>query len=129
MRQRAAGPWAAFGVAVLVSAMLLFSPGSRVRADPPWADEAVHLLVFAVLAVTGLRCPVPARTLLVTLAGYAVASELVQALLPIDRSGTVRDVLVDVVGVALGAAALTAAERCARISAGRRPRRVRRATR
>lgn len=85
--------------------------------------------MFAVLAATGLRCPVPARTLLATLAGYAVASELVQALLPIDRTGTVGDVLVDVVGVALGAAALTAAERRARISGGRRPRRGRRATR
>ena len=119
MGQRAAGRWAAFGLALVVSAVLLFSPGSRVPTDPPWADEATHLLVFAVLAVTGLRCPVPARTLLGMLAGYAVASELVQVLLPIDRSGTVRDVLVDVVGLALGVAALTVAQRRVWISAGR----------
>ena len=129
MRQRAARRWTAFGLAVLISAGVLFSPGNRVPADTPWADEATHLLVFAVLAVTGLRCPVPARTLLGVLAGYAAASELVQLLLPIDRSGTVRDVLVDVVGLALGVAALTVAQRWFWISAGRRARRGRRATR
>lgn len=129
MRQRAAGRWAAFGLALVISAVLLFSPGSRVPTDPPWADEATHLLVFAVLAVTGLRCPVPARTLLGVLAGYAAASELVQVLLPIDRSGTVRDVLVDVVGVGLGAVVLTAAQTRSWISTGRRARRGRRATR
>lgn len=129
MRQRAAGRWGVFGLALVISAVLLFSPGTRVPTGPPWADEATHLLVFAVLAVTGLRCPVPARTLLGVLAGYAAASELVQVLLPIDRSGTVRDALVDLVGLALGAAVLTAAQRRARISTGRRPRRDRQATR
>ncbi len=129
MRQRAAGRWAAFGLALVISAVLLFSPGRRVPTEPPWADEATHLLVFTVLAVTGLRCPVPVRTLLGMLTGYAVASELAQVLLPIDRSGTVRDALVDVVGLALGAAALTAAGRRTRARAGQWARRGRRATR
>ncbi|PRY42402.1 VanZ family protein [Umezawaea tangerina] len=89
-----------------LSVIVLFTPESGVPSSPPGTDKVVHCLLFALLAVTGLRAaagwPRP-RWVLLALVGYAGLSEVLQALItPLHRSGDVLDALTDVVGIALG---------------------------
>ncbi|GAA4681200.1 hypothetical protein GCM10023215_13550 [Pseudonocardia yuanmonensis] len=93
-----------FGLAVLVSLVVLFLPASGVPSAPPGVDKLVHLGVFALLGATGRWAGVPALPLVLALAGYAGLSEVLQGLLPIGRSGDVLDAVVDCVGVSLGVA-------------------------
>lgn len=110
-----------FGLAVLLSLVVLFTPASGVPSAPPGTDAVVHLLLFAALAVTGRVAGPRAAPLLAGLAGYAVLSEVLQAVLPLGRSGSLADGLVDVAGALLGvgvhAAVLRA--RARRVAAGR----------
>ncbi len=89
-------------VTVLVSLAVLFTPGDDVPSAPPGVDKLVHLLLFTALALAGRWAGVRPRGLAVLLAGYAVVSEVVQALAPLQRSGSAADVLADLFGVALG---------------------------
>jgi VanZ family protein len=93
-----------FAAVVLLSLWALFSPGSTVPAGPPYSDKLVHTLLFAALAVTGLRAGLRPIPLVLGLTAYAAASELLQAILPIHRDGDLADAAVDVLGVALGVA-------------------------
>lgn len=73
---------------------------------PLWADPVVHIGLFTVgtwiLSRTkGLRWGLAVGS------GAAVASELAQEMLPIVRSGSIRDVLVDGIGIAIGAGLFT----------------------
>lgn len=88
--------------AVLLSTIVLFTPGSRVPAGPWWSDDVVHATLFALLAVTGRMLPVGWARLSAGLAGYAVLSEVVHAVAPLHRTGSVLDVLADLVGIGLG---------------------------
>ena len=92
-----------FAVVLLLSLWMLFSPGSTVPAGPPYSDKVVHALLFAALASTGLHAGIRTPVLLVGLAVYAGASEVLQSVLPIHRDGELADALVDLVGVAIGA--------------------------
>lgn len=94
-----------FGLSVLVSVVVLFSPGSDVPGAPPGVDKVVHFAVFAILAVTGRWAGARLTPLAVALAGYAVASEIIQAYAPIARDGSLPDVLADAVGILAGLAA------------------------
>jgi hypothetical protein len=94
----------AFAVAVLVSLAVLFAPASDVPAAPPGTDKVVHGLLFLTLAVTGRWAGIRQSLLGGALVGYAVVSELVQGLSPLDRSMSVGDWLADVVGVVAGLA-------------------------
>ncbi len=94
----------AFAVVVLVSLAVLFAPASDVPSAPPGVDKVVHGLIFLALAVTGRWAGIRASLLGAVLVGYAVVSELVQGLTPLDRSMTVGDWLADVVGVVAGLA-------------------------
>ena len=81
--------------------MVLFSPGS----DTPsvdFSDKIVHATMFAALALTGALAGVPMRALAAALVVYAGLSEVLQAVLPIDRDGDWHDALADVIGVAIG---------------------------
>lgn len=91
-----------FAVAALLSIVVLFTPQSGVPTAPPGTDKLVHLLLFALLAGTGRVAgprPVP---LAAGLAGYAALSEVLQAVLPLGRSGDVVDLAVDLAGLLLG---------------------------
>ncbi len=92
----------AFAVTVLVSLAVLFAPASDVPSAPPGVDKVVHGLLFLVLALTGRWAGIPQSLLGAALIGYAVVSELVQGLTPLDRSMTVGDWLADVAGVVVG---------------------------
>jgi VanZ family protein len=94
----------AFAVAVLVSLAVLFSPASDVPAAPPGVDKVVHGLLFLALALTGRWAGIRQSGLGAALVGYAVVSELVQGLTPLDRSMSVGDWLADVVGAVAGLA-------------------------
>ena len=94
-----------FGLAVLVSLVVLFMPASGVPSAPPGVDKLVHLGVFALLGLTGRWAGVPPLPLVLALAGYAGLSEVLQGLLPVGRSPDVLDAVVDCVGVSLGVAA------------------------
>lgn len=95
-----------FCLAVLLSLVVLFLPASGVPSSPPGTDKLVHLLLFAVLAVTARIAGGRTVPVLAGLVGYAALSEVAQALLPLGRSGDVLDGLVDVAGVLLGAGGL-----------------------
>jgi len=92
----------AFAAAVAVNLLLLYWPRGVGGGGVPHMDKAVHLLVFAAVAWTGLRAQVPARWLLPLLALHAVTSELVQDRLLPDRSGDWADVLADLLGILAG---------------------------
>ncbi|WP_266093200.1 VanZ family protein [Saccharopolyspora sp. NFXS83] len=106
-----------FGVLFAISLIILFTPASGVPSAPPGTDKVVHFVLFAALATSGTAARVPLVPLAAGLVGYAALSEVLQAVLPLGRSGDVRDALVDVLG-ALVALLLTAAGR--RVRRGRR---------
>lgn len=87
---------------VLLSSLVLFTPGSQVPAGPWWSDDVVHITIFVLLAVTGRMLPVHPAGLATGLAGYAAFSEVVQAVAPLHRTGSVLDTLADLVGIGLG---------------------------
>ncbi|MGY1739758.1 MULTISPECIES: VanZ family protein [unclassified Blastococcus] len=98
-------------VTVLVSLAVLFTPGDDVPSAPPGVDKLIHLALFAALAVAGRWAGVRPRPLAALLVAYALASEVVQALTPLERSGSVADWLADVLGAALGLLAWEGATR------------------
>jgi VanZ family protein len=104
----------AFAVAVLVSLAVLFAPAGEVPDAPPGVDKVVHVGVFLALAVTGrwagMRAPVLGGLLL----AYGAVSEVLQAVTPLDRSGSVADLLADAVGITLGLSAWALGERSRR---------------
>ncbi len=104
----------AFAVAVLVSLAVLFAPSGEVPDAPPGVDKVVHLVVFLALAVTGRWAGVGAAVLGGLLVLYAAASEVVQAVTPLARSGSVADLLADVAGVVVGLVAWALGERARR---------------
>lgn len=93
-----------FAVAVLVSFAVLFAPASDVPPSPPGVDKAVHVALFAALALSGRWAGVGRTAVSVLLIGYAAVSEVVQGLPAIGRSASVADWLADVAGVLLGLA-------------------------
>jgi VanZ family protein len=91
----------AFAGVVALSLVVLFSPTSG-PSGIAVSDKLIHFLLFAALAVTGRLAGVPTLQLAIGLAGYAGLSEVLQAVLPIDRDGDVRDAVADVLGVLAG---------------------------
>ncbi len=92
----------AFAVAVLVSLAVLFAPAGDVPDAPAGVDKAVHLAVFLALAVTGRWAGMGAGVLGGLLVAYGVVSEVLQAVTPLARSGSLADLLADLAGVVLG---------------------------
>jgi hypothetical protein len=90
-----------FAGALLLSMLVLFSPGDQMPSGPWWADDVVHASVFALLAGTGRMLPVRWSVLAAGLVGYAALTELVHTVAPLHRSGSVWDVLADLVGLGL----------------------------
>ncbi|WNV74407.1 VanZ family protein [Geodermatophilus sp. DSM 44513] len=91
-----------FAVAVLVSFAVLFAPADDVPSSPPGVDKAVHLLLFAALAVSGRWAGARPAVLAAALVAYAAVSEVVQGLPALGRSASVADGVADVAGVLAG---------------------------
>ena len=85
-----------------MSLVVLFVPGDDVPAAPAGVDKLVHLLLFLALAVTGRWAGVRARPLAVGLLAYAAVSEVLQAVTPFARSGSLADLAADALGVLVG---------------------------
>ncbi len=82
---------------------MLFVPRAPTPGpDLPGLDKAVHVVVFAVLALAACRRFGRRTTVALALSGYAIGSEVVQAALLRGRSGDVLDVVADLVGATLG---------------------------
>ena len=93
----------AFAGACVVNLLVLYTPRTAPGSDIPFADKAVHLLIFAAVAYTGSKARLPLGWLAGVLVLNAAVSELVQHYWLPQRSGDVFDAITDVVGVALGA--------------------------
>ena len=105
------GPFAAV---VLLSLVVLFTPGPETPSVHPGVDKLIHLAMFGVLALTGRWAGVPPTRLACGLVAYAAVSEVLQAVLPIGRDGEVLDAVADSLGVGLALVA-------ARVVTPRRP--------
>jgi len=101
----------AFAVAVLVSLAVLFAPAGQVPDAPPGVDKVVHVAVFLTLAVTGRWAGMRPKVLGGLLLAYGAVSEVLQAVTPLERSGSVTDLLADALGVTLGLGAWALGER------------------
>lgn len=93
----------AFVVLLLATLVSFLTPADDL-ADPGVDDKVAHAVTFAVMALAGRVAGWGPRTLLAGLAAYAVATEVLQHVLPIGRHGDVLDVVADLVGVLLGLA-------------------------
>jgi VanZ family protein len=90
-----------FAVSV-ISFYALFSPASGVPFLPPGVDKIGHFALFAALALTGSWGRLAQRPLAIGLVGYAVLSEILQGVLPINRDPSPWDALADFAGIAIG---------------------------
>ena len=100
--------------AVVTQLLVLYWPVVTVEGPVSWTDKVVHLFVFAVPTYAVGRALRSVRTAVVVFAIHAPVSELVQHFLLPGRSGDVWDAVLDLVGVALGAAVLVVGARLRR---------------
>ena len=91
---------------VVVQLLVLYWPVVTVEGPVSWTDKVVHLLVFAVPTYAVGRAVGSVRTAVLVFAVHAPVSELVQHFLLPGRSGELWDVVLDLAGVAVGAAVL-----------------------
>jgi VanZ family protein len=94
--------YAPLTISTIAALIILFTPASGVPSGFQHSDKIIHFLLFAALAYSsrfaGIRVT---RTAAWTIA-FAVASEILQAVLPLGRTGGVDDALFDALGVAAG---------------------------
>jgi hypothetical protein len=101
----------AFLVAFAVSLVMLFWPSVPGTGPFEGSDKVVHVAIFLTLAALGRRAGLRPVPLAAGLLVYAVASELLQGLLP-NRSSSATDATADLVGVLVGLAIAPAVRRC-----------------
>jgi VanZ family protein len=101
-------------VAVVVQLVALYWPVVTVEGPVSWTDKVVHLLLFAVPTYAVGRALGSVRVAVLVFAIHAPLSELVQHYALPGRTGDVWDAVVDLLGVALGAAALVVGRRLRR---------------
>jgi membrane associated rhomboid family serine protease len=92
----------AFAIAVLVSLAVLFAPADGVPVAPAGVDKVVHVVLFAVLALTGRWAGIGRSVLATVLVGYAAISEVLQGVTALERSASVADWAADVAGIVAG---------------------------
>jgi hypothetical protein len=90
-----------FALLLGISLAMFLTPGDDVPQGGP-NDKLVHGLIFVALAVAGRWAGAPWLGLGIGLAAYAGVTEILQAVLPINRDGNVPDFLADVVGIGVG---------------------------
>lgn len=95
-------PRVLLALVVAMACVLLFSPGSAVPSGPPGADKVVHMLLFAVLAVSSRYARIGETITVAWIFVFAALSEVAQELWVPRRDGDVLDLLADMAGVWLG---------------------------
>jgi VanZ family protein len=98
-------------IAVAAQLLVLYWPVVTVEGPVSWTDKVVHALVFAIPTYAVGRAVGSVGVAVTIFAVHAPLSELVQHFLLPGRTGDVWDVVLDLVGVALGAAALVVGAR------------------
>lgn len=104
-----------FVLVFAISLVVLFTPASGVPDAPPGVDKVIHVVLFAALAITGGIARFGFPALIAGLTGYAAGSEILQAILPLGRSGDVLDFCADFAGIAAGWCMLIATRRRQRL--------------
>ena len=94
---------AVFAGLLVLTTVALLAPKQELPSPAP-DDKVGHLVTFAALALAGRWARLPWVALGVGLAAYAVTTEVLQSLLPVNRHGDVRDALADLAGLLLGLA-------------------------
>lgn len=90
-------------VASLVAALvILFTPASGVPSGFEHSDKIIHTLLFAALAYSSRVAAIGVRATLLWTLAFAALSEVLQAVLPLGRSGSALDAVFDALGVAAG---------------------------
>lgn len=92
----------AFGVALVVQLIVVYSPTAPAGPQINGLDKVIHVSIFAAPVLAGLMAGISAPWALGVIAVHAPLSELVQHFVLPHRSGDVFDVLADVGGVAVG---------------------------
>ncbi len=92
----------AFGVALGVQLIAVYSPHGLAGPGITGLDKVVHVSIFFAPSLALLMMGIRARWALGILALHAPFSELIQHFFLPERSGDVFDVLADLSGVALG---------------------------
>jgi VanZ family protein len=92
----------AFGVALAVQLVAVYSPHGLAGPGITGLDKVVHVSIFFAPSLALLMMGIRARWALGILALHAPVSELIQHFFLPERSGDVFDVLADLSGVALG---------------------------
>lgn len=91
-------------LALVLAMVVLFTPASGVPNGFEHSDKIVHCGLFALLAFTSRFAGIRLLHTIIWTFAFAVASEILQAVLPIGRSGSATDAFADAVGIALGIA-------------------------
>ncbi|NMM23952.1 MAG: hypothetical protein HHJ11_10705 [Phycicoccus sp.] len=92
----------AFGAAMAVQLIAVYSPHGLAGPQITGLDKVVHLSIFFAPALALLMMGIRARWALGLLALHAPVSELIQHFLLPERSGDVFDAVADLSGVGLG---------------------------
>lgn len=89
-------------VSMIAAVIILFTPASGVPSGFEHSDKIIHFALFAAIAYSSRVAAISAvRTLTWTL-WFAIVSEVLQAILPLGRSGSALDALFDILGVVAG---------------------------
>lgn len=91
-------------ISMVAALIILFTPASGVPTGFEHSDKIIHFALFAALAYSSRVAAISAARTAVWTIAFAGLSELLQAILPLGRSGSVSDALFDVLGVAVGLA-------------------------
>lgn len=124
-RWQASGTWVLLPLTGVfaISLLVLFTPGSAVPSGPPNSDKVVHALLFAALAASSRFAGVGWRATAAWVLAYAALSEVLQAVLPINRGGSAADFAADAAGALLGLALYAAGTAALRRAGSRAVRR------
>ncbi len=98
-RQTSLGERMPFFAALLLQAVVLYSPRAPGVGGGIGIDKFVHATVFAAAFGLGLRCGLPLPALFFALLSHAVISEVIQATLLPNRAGDFRDILANSLGL------------------------------
>jgi hypothetical protein len=93
---------AAFGVALAMQLIAVYSPSAPAGPQINGLDKVVHVFIFATPVLAGLMAGIGVPWVLAIFAVHAPVSELIQHFALPHRSGDVFDALADLGGVALG---------------------------
>ncbi|KGN39246.1 hypothetical protein N803_01785 [Knoellia subterranea KCTC 19937] len=99
-------------MALVVQFVLLYAPSSGGAPPFPHFDKLVHAAIFALPVFFAAAARLPFVPVVALAAAHAPLSEVIQGTLLPQRSGDPRDVIADLVGVALG---VIAAQRVLRV--------------